>query len=160
MWHKNRKVLSQAAPYLDEGMILIYPSYKVEILTSAACRFLKVEAEKKSLHFFDIEQSPLTSKIEEMIEGGIEKATVEYNEKTLLLRLRDIDNGESNLIIIKDDSSQEKMLHMGKEFVGNASHELRTPITIIKGFTEMLLESDAIEPSMQKSILKKNVSKL
>jgi two-component system phosphate regulon sensor histidine kinase PhoR len=44
---------------------------------------------------------------------------------------------------------------MGKEFVGNASHELRTPITIIKGFTEMLLESDEIEPAMQKSILKK-----
>lgn len=42
------------------------------------------------------------------------------------------------ILVLQDKSSQYKVLEMGKDFVANASHELRTPITIIKGFAETL----------------------
>lgn len=40
--------------------------------------------------------------------------------------------------------------NMQEEFVNNYSHELRTPITSIKGFTEMLLEEDVSEENKKK----------
>ena len=40
--------------------------------------------------------------------------------------------------------------NMQEEFVNNYSHELRTPITSIKGFTEMLLEEDVSEEDRKK----------
>lgn len=40
--------------------------------------------------------------------------------------------------------------NMQEEFVNNYSHELRTPITSIKGFTEMLLEEDISEEERKK----------
>jgi two-component system phosphate regulon sensor histidine kinase PhoR len=155
MWNKNKKILNEASSYLEEGMILVYANFQVEILTAAAYHFLNIDKNLKTLNFFDIKQSPLTKKIHEMIFNNQVISTVEDEEKTIVFRCCNIDKGRIKLIIIKDGSSAEKMLNMGKEFVGNASHELRTPITIIKGFTEMLLEEEGILPSMQKSILKK-----
>lgn len=155
MWNKNTKVLKEAGSYLEEGMVLLYEDYQIEILTDSTYKFLGIEKEKRVNHLFDIEQNPITKKIEEMISLSQQTALLDYKEKTISLRLCDIDKGFRKLIIMKDNSSYEKMLHMGKEFVGNASHELRTPITIIKGFTEMLIESEEIDPQMQRSILKK-----
>ena len=90
-----------------------------------------------------------------MLNENKTKLSIENSDKVLSLELIEIDRNVKWVVIIKDCTSEEKILHMGKEFVGNASHELRTPITIIKGFTEMLLESEKIDRKMQLSILEK-----
>lgn len=47
-------------------------------------------------------------------------------------------HGAGAIIVLQDKTSHYRVLEMGKDFVANASHELRTPITIIKGFAETL----------------------
>jgi len=42
------------------------------------------------------------------------------------------------VLVLQDLSSHYQALQMTKDFVSNASHELKTPITIIRGFAEML----------------------
>jgi two-component system sensor histidine kinase VicK len=44
------------------------------------------------------------------------------------------------LIFLHDVTKQQKLDNMRKEFVANVSHEIRTPLTIIKSYTETLLE--------------------
>jgi len=40
------------------------------------------------------------------------------------------------LLVLHDCSVQHRMLEMRKAFIANASHELKTPITVIRGFAE------------------------
>ena len=52
------------------------------------------------------------------------------------------------IMIAFELSEQKKIYQIGKDFVANASHELRTPITIIKGFAETLQDLPSISDSM------------
>lgn len=59
------------------------------------------------------------------------------------------------ILVMQDKSSHYKVLEMGKDFVANASHELRTPITIIKGFAETLHDLPEISKEMLSQITEK-----
>ena len=61
------------------------------------------------------------------------------------------------IIVLQDKSSHYKVLEMGKDFVANASHELRTPITIIRGFAETLQDLPEISKEMLTDITEKIV---
>jgi two-component system phosphate regulon sensor histidine kinase PhoR len=65
--------------------------------------------------------------------------------------------GHGAILVIQDRSSQRKVLEMGKDFIANASHELRTPITIIKGFAETLEDMKEMPHDMLSSIVEKIV---
>jgi len=55
-------------------------------------------------------------------------------------------------------SARKKLRDTGKEFVANASHELRTPMTVLKGFAEILQEHPNISGVQLKEIAGKLVS--
>lgn len=75
----------------------------------------------------------------------------EYHQRILLVHANPIlgDNGEATrgvVFILRDFTQQKKMEQAQKDFISNASHELRTPIASLKGFLE-LLESGAKDKS-------------
>ena len=64
---------------------------------------------------------------------------------------RDEQNRASGVVaVIQDMTEQAKLDDMRKEFVANVSHELKTPLTSIKTYSETMLEQDLDEESRQK----------
>lgn len=59
------------------------------------------------------------------------------------------------ILFIKSSFNPQKSADMRKEFIANASHELRTPVTIIRGFAEVLKEMKEVSEEMYVSILDK-----
>ena len=61
---------------------------------------------------------------------------------TLLLQI--IPYGEDqNLLVSRDISQLERMETMRRDFIANVSHELKTPLTVVAGFSEMLADDYA-----------------
>lgn len=59
---------------------------------------------------------------------------------TLLLQV--IHYGDDqNLLVSRDISQLERMETMRRDFIANVSHELKTPLTVVAGFSEMLADS-------------------
>jgi len=61
------------------------------------------------------------------------------------------------ILVLQDKSIHYKILEMRKEFIANASHELKTPITIIRGFAETLHDNPHLEPETIKEVTHKIV---
>ena len=57
-------------------------------------------------------------------------------------------------LVLHDITEQKKLEQVRKDFVANVSHELKTPITSIKGFSETLLDGAMDEEKLREKFLK------
>lgn len=89
------------------------------------------------------------------VEGEI--VLFEEEERTLQANgtvLRDSQNHRMGALIVLNDVTRLKKLEtMRRDFVANVSHELKTPITSIKGFVETLLDGAMENPEDTKRFL-------
>ena len=72
---------------------------------------------------------------------------VTKSDKELLLRLNVFDDGSFE-IILTDITAREKTRRLKQEMTGNIAHELKTPVTSIRGFLEIVLDN---EPGPEKT---------
>lgn len=70
-----------------------------------------------------------------------------------------IRDGEGNLagavVVLHDVSDLKRLETMRRDFVANVSHELKTPITAIRGLVETLIDDEGMEPEKHARFLKK-----
>lgn len=62
------------------------------------------------------------------------------------------------ILVMQDKSPHYKLLEMRKDFIANASHELKTPITIIRGFAEMLHDNPSLPLATTEEMTQKIVN--
>ncbi|HEU4653542.1 MAG TPA: phosphate regulon sensor histidine kinase PhoR [Steroidobacteraceae bacterium] len=53
--------------------------------------------------------------------------------------------GERQLLILRDVSREQHLQAMRKDFVANASHELRSPLTVISGYLDALSDDEQLD---------------
>jgi two-component system, OmpR family, phosphate regulon sensor histidine kinase PhoR len=68
----------------------------------------------------------------------------------LFLSMQIVPYGEGQLLLlVRDVSRQMRLEGMRKDFVANASHELRSPLTVISGYLETLSQDPVLDPELQ-----------
>ena len=65
----------------------------------------------------------------------------------------DTEEIEGIVVVLQDITKQKKLDNMRKEFVANVSHEMRTPLTTIKSYTETLMYGALEEKDMAMEFL-------
>ena len=61
--------------------------------------------------------------------------------------------GDQYLMLVRDVTREVRLEQMRKDFVANASHELRSPLTVISGYLDELVEDDDIAPEWREPLL-------
>ena len=61
----------------------------------------------------------------------------------------EVDIPEGVMVVIQDITEHVKLDNIRKEFVADVSHELKTPITSIKGYSETLIDTDCDEETQK-----------
>ena len=68
-------------------------------------------------------------------------------EQWLSFRLVTTSPTGPQLLLVRDVTTEARLDSMRKDFVANASHELRSPLTVVSGYLDSLAEDSALDPA-------------
>ena len=172
---RERTQLAAILSSLIEGVVALDDQGHLLFLNPAAEQFFGVSSsEVKGRTFLEgLRQSPLNDVLGQALQ---EKRPITREisvhspaERTLSVHAMLVNYGGIQtgvLATLHDVTELRKLENVRREFVANVSHELKTPLTSIKGYAETLLEGAIDDPKHNRAFLQtihehtKNLSRL
>lgn len=147
---------------LIEGVVAVSPNGRVTFVNQSALNFFSLtkealvghtlkEAGQETCHHLVQACQEENKLINESLE--LQKIGGKLYLHLIAVPMKD---NSGALLVIQDTTKEVKILEMRKDFIANASHELKTPITIIRGFAEMLNDN----PELPLGIVAEATSKI
>ena len=127
---------------LDEGIVVVDPRGSVIRVNESARRLLALDQRVP----FAADLLPLDRAIGQAVRGAMAGTALEPTEttldgNTLLVSARGLRGGGAVLALL-DLTARRRLEMVRRDFVANVSHELKTPLTVVNGFAETLLDAD------------------
>ncbi|MCE5223662.1 GHKL domain-containing protein [bacterium] len=167
------KVLLGLINQLQEGVVIVDQDEKVYFHNSAAASILHFSLQPSEKWLWEIIRSTelmdhIRKTIHEKQEFQGESKLIIPQETSVLYKIIPLpsqanESGWKVLLLVQDITNIRKLEKVRSDFIGNVSHELKSPLTAILGYSEMLSSEEKIEPEKQKhysKIIHNNVVRL
>jgi two-component system, OmpR family, phosphate regulon sensor histidine kinase PhoR len=151
---QKQNELETIVGHLEEGMILLDKSCKVIAANEAALRMLELkesDAAGKELLMLSRNMS-LIEAVQEAMAGGTATRKTELHGKTIQIQAAAIGKPEEIsgvAVVLFDVTQSEQAEQRRREFTANVSHELKTPLQSISGYSELLMRDMARKEDVQ-----------
>lgn len=140
----------QVARALPEGAVALGTSGEIEIINEAATQLLGLKDPNdigRPIHnliripqFISyMDKGDFSKPLEVVSDTG--------NTKALSISVVPYGNSGKHLLLCRDISRLQRLEEIRRDFIANVSHEMKSPLTVIKGYLETLLDDPV---SMQK----------
>ena len=151
---------------MRDGLIAIDELGKIVLINSVMSRILGFEIrEARGRHLSEVIQDPEiielllnTLRVQRPLEAEFD-LNLEPSKKSFKAYtspLIDYEQDVSGALIVVHDLTQTRQLEsMRRDFVANVSHELKTPITAIRGIAETLYDDEGMKPEIRQGFLGK-----
>lgn len=144
--------------HLTDGVLAFNLNGRLVHTNLAAKKMLNIKDERSFEDIFkNLKIDINMEKIIYLEDWTTTEEMINVNEKYLNLffaPFRDEkDKPNGIVVVIQDMTKQVKLDDMRKEFVANVSHELKTPITSIKTYSETLLDQEELDEESKKHFL-------
>lgn len=147
---------------MKEGFMLLDSNSKIIIINKRACKYLSSDKSVvgKDLYHLTRNLQFISYATESFETGKNMRMDIEYEDKIIEVSFNPVERGngdiENGLILIMTDVSAKRNAEkLRREFFANASHELKTPITSIKGSAELLCSDIPINEEQRMEMLKR-----
>lgn len=144
--------LSTVLANISQGIIALDEKNKIVFINNSAINLFGAKDDmvgKELVYLVD------NSVMYQQITSGTERFEVDYKEKQLSVFCKKADGylrqAVDCIIIITDVTAEKAVAKQKSEFFANASHELKTPVTVMQGLSEILL-SKQLDDSSKKQV--------
>lgn len=136
---------------MADGLLALDPEGRIILANHAAMQMLGIRPEEigektyndiivgfsKDLLFEDIKLGCIEGSYHGIVEKSGRVYDIRYD------RYKDDNENDAGMIVVLlDITEQHKLENMQRDFVANVSHELKTPLTTIKSYTETLMDME------------------
>lgn len=140
------KRFQEATAALPDAVIILGENDEIEWANPRASEYVSIKwPQDRGLRLQNLVRSPeLALFLSEKQEDEIKSLLIESNYLAgLKLEYRLSNYGQNlRLLVISDVTEVQQAQQMRKDFIANASHELRSPLTVISGFLEGFEDDD------------------
>lgn len=165
--HQNRKIQSQVnelrqkqqefdtiTANMSEGLLMFDEKTNVIFYNATAMKLLGAEdiVGKQSVYVLNRSEAFVNS-VNMAIKGEHSECNINLNDRIYQIIANPVYNENKlagGIIIIVDITEKEEREHLRREFSANVSHELKTPLTSISGFAEIMKSGMVKEEDMKK----------
>ncbi len=139
---------------MSEGLLVIDQNAELLSYNSGALRLLGAETAREGAHVLTLNRSePFRAAVENALAGRHSEAPLRMGSRTYQLIANSVfQNGRTvgAVLMILDVTEREERDRLRREFTANVSHELKTPLTSISGFAEIMQNGMAREEDMRR----------
>lgn len=140
---------------MEDGFIAIDELRNIRLINKSAKEIFELDSEDiiGSNLMVQTQNFELIDAVNESDEKPKVREIV-IEDKTYKLTIYPLGQQKGKLIILNDITKLNQLENMRKEFVSNVSHELKTPLTAIRGFVETLKDGAIDDPNTAGKFLK------
>ena len=134
----RRANLKESMASLPYGFVIVTRNGRIEWFNAAAARFLNLSRSDdigRELNHL-IRQPEFDAALDS--EASHAEAELEVGEKCLAVHISAFGGGAYRLVCVQDLSYVRRLERARSELLGNVAHELKTPLTVIGGYAEMI----------------------
>jgi signal transduction histidine kinase len=126
-----------------EGVVACDARGRVTTLNPAAQQLLGISLHEGMPSALELFRHRAAREAVERTLAGVTTAAVEVEAdgRAMLLSGRALVGGGA-VFVIHDVTDMKRLEKVRRDFVGNVSHELKTPLTVVRGYAETLLKDD------------------
>ncbi len=144
--HEDIDQFQAATAAMEDAIVIINKDGTIEWWNNSAEESLELTIEQKHKTIPEIFSDPdFLHFYENSDEKGSFKSESGTHQRILEFRVHPFGAGD-RVLVARDITENEKFEQMRHTFLANASHELRTPITVIHGYLETLHDQDLAQP--------------
>ncbi|MDU1315605.1 ATP-binding protein [Anaerococcus hydrogenalis] len=124
---------------MEEGFIYFDKNGNIQVLNEAAKNLLGIKKDQKLDNLVNNDDYKLALRQTRLLKRG-KNISIDLDEISVKLFIDPIIDKEivSYIIIVIDDSKNKKAEIMRREFTANVTHELKSPLTSINGYAELI----------------------
>ena len=143
---EERDKLKNIITSISEGILALDTSCGIININKASKELLLDKASEEDIEIIKIlDELAIINEFNFAIQNDQKKSiTKEHNGRILDFSISPIKNNLDEIIggviLIQDISEKEKLEQMRQDFISNVSHEFRTPLTVIKGNLESIVD--------------------
>lgn len=170
--HERNQLLAVLSSMV-EGVIAVDQDERVVHMNQVAGTMLRAAPEKSiGKHLWEVTRArtimeTISATLQEAAEITREAHIEQPEDKVFTLNAAPLRDGNAALVgavlVLHDVTELRRLENVRRDFVANVSHELKTPITTIKGFVETLREGaldDRVQAERFLSIVARNADRL
>lgn len=145
---EEKNKLSAILRNMAEGLILLDADRRVLLVNESARRLLNADQESTESPFSEGENllyltrnAALCDCVSSAAEGTSRSETIRLGERQVRVLASPVnrdDHRDGVVCLLLDVTETARAEHMKQEFTANVSHELKTPLTSISGYAEMI----------------------